>query len=425
MLAVLRDSWALLFGILLLMLGNGLQGTLLGVRGAMEGMGAQPLSFVMSAYFLGFLIGAKAAPEMIRRVGHVRVFAALASLISAAFILYAAIPDPWVWIALRLLVGFCFCGVYVVAESWLNDRATNETRGQALSAYMMMQMIGIVGAQAFLVLADPGGYTLFVLISVLISVSFAPILLSVTPAPVFQTTRRMTLRELIAASPLGCFTAFALGGVYAALFGMIGVYGVEAGLTVPQISILAASIYIGGMAMIWPVGYASDRMDRRKVIVALCAMGSIAGLAGAVSGFWGLVAAAAVIGGAVNPLYSLAIAHTNDYLQPEDMAASSAGLLFLNGVGAVGGPILVGLLMAQFGPSGFFHYVAALLGIIGLYGAWRMTRRPAPAPADTAPFAPILPASTAVALEIAQDVVQEQLAAAEDEAARHEDVNPA
>ncbi len=420
MLSVVRDSWALLFGMLLLMLGNGLQGTLLGVRGAIEGMGAQSLSFVMSAYFAGLLLGARATPHMIRRVGHVRVFAALGSLISAAFIIYAAAPDPWVWTVLRLIVGFCFCGVYVVAESWLNNRATNETRGQALSVYMLVQMLGVVGAQGLLVLADPNGYVLFVVISVLVSVSFAPILLSATPAPLFETTKRMPLRALIDASPLGCFSTFMLGAIYSALFGMTGVYGVQAGLSVGQISILAAAIYAGGIFTIFPIGWLSDRMDRRILIVAVCVMGAAAAVAAIFLEFWGVVAAAALVGGAVNPLYSLVIAYTNDFLDHDDMTAASGGLLFINGVGAVGGPLIVGLLMERLGPQGFFVYVAALMTAIAGYGVYRMTQRPAPAADETAPFAAISPASTAVLMEVVQDVVQEQLEAVEDDAAAQE-----
>ena len=162
MLQVLKHSWALLLGMLLLLLGNGLQGTLLGIRGAIEGFDAATMSLVMSAYYVGFLLGSRRATPMIARVGHVRVFAALGSMIAAAFILYAAAPLVWVWVALRFVVGFAFAGVYVVAESWLNEAATNETRGQALSLYMIAQMVGIISAQFILTLADPGGYTLFV-----------------------------------------------------------------------------------------------------------------------------------------------------------------------------------------------------------------------------------------------------------------------
>ncbi|MEM9780537.1 MAG: MFS transporter, partial [Pseudomonadota bacterium] len=189
MLTVMRGSWPLFLGLLLLMIGNGLQGTLLGLRGALEGFSATTMSYVMAAYFLGFLLGSRVAPDLIRRVGHVRVFAALASLISAAFILYAAVPHPISWALMRLVVGLCFSGVYVVSESWLNATTTKSTRGQALSVYVIVQMIGIITAQGLLNVADPGGYELFVIMSVLVSISFAPILLAATPAPYFDTTK--------------------------------------------------------------------------------------------------------------------------------------------------------------------------------------------------------------------------------------------
>jgi MFS family permease len=404
MLTVLRDSWALLLGLLLLMLGNGLQGTLLGVRGAMEGMAPSTIAYVMSAYFVGLLIGARVTPLMIARVGHVRVFAALASMISAGFILYAAAPNPWVWAAMRLMVGFCFCGVYVVTESWLNDRATNETRGQAMSAYMFTQMAGIVAAQGILTLADPGGYTLFVIMSVLVSISFAPILLTVTPAPAFQTAKPMSLRQLYGVSPLGCVSVLLLGAMFSASFGMAAVYGAQAGLSVRQISLLVSAIYVGGLLFQWPIGWVSDRMDRRKLIVIVCTAGAAAAFMAAFLGYTGVVIAAFLLGGAMNPLYSLIIAYTNDYLKPDDMAAASGGMLFLNGIGAVGGPLAVGFMMDRFGPPAFFIYIAMFMAAISVYGLWRMTRRPSVRPAETGPFAAILPSARSVAMEVTQEV---------------------
>ena len=182
--SVFKNTWALMLGMLLLMLGNGLQGTLLGVRGSIENIDPSTMGYVMSAYFVGFLGGSRVAPLLLQRVGHVRVFAALASLVSAAFILFAAVVDPIAWLLLRMVVGFCFSGIYVVAESWLNHATSNDTRGQALSLYLMVQMAGIVLGQLLLNVADPAGYNLFVLITVLVSLSFAPILLSTTTAPV-------------------------------------------------------------------------------------------------------------------------------------------------------------------------------------------------------------------------------------------------
>ena len=238
MVQVLSRSWALLLGMMLLMVGNGLQGTLLGVRGGIEGFSTFEMSFVMSAYFAGFLVGSRVAPQMIRRVGHVRVFAALASFVSAILILYPAFTNPVAWACGRIAIGFCFSGVYVAAESWLNNSADNSNRGKALSIYMIVQMFGIVSAQALLAIGDATGYALFIVSSVLVSISFAPILLSVAPTPAFETAKPMPLRTLIETSPLSCLGMFLLGGVFSAQFGMSAVYGTAAGLSVTQISLV-------------------------------------------------------------------------------------------------------------------------------------------------------------------------------------------
>ena len=421
MLTVIRDSWVLMLGFLMLMLGNGLQGTLLGVRGAIEGMSPGTLAYVIAGYFLGLLIGARATPLLIRQVGHVRVFSGLAALIAAAFILYGALPVAWVWTLLRFVAGFAFCGIYVVTESWLNDRATNETRGQALSLYMVVQMVGVIAAQGLLSIGDPAGLGLFVTMSVMVSLGMVPILLTAAPAPAFQTTKPMSLRTLWQVSPLGCVATFLLGGVFSVMFGMAAVYGSMAGLSVPQISLLVALIYFGGLVFQYPIGWLSDRMDRRRLIVMVCGMGLAACMLAAVTGPVGVILAAPFIGGAVNPLYALAIAHTNDFLTPEDMPAASGGMLFINGVGAVGGPLAVGALMEGFGAFAFFLYMGSLLGLILLYALYRMTRRAAPPVTETNPFAPILPSATPVAMEITQEVVIERAAEAAAEAAGETD----
>lgn len=403
------NSWALLLGILLLMVGNGMQGTLLGVRGGIEGFSPFQMSLVMAAYFLGFLGGSRITPELIRRVGHVRVFAALGSLISAILILYAAVPDWMAWTGMRILMGFCFSGVYVTAESWLNNSATNETRGQTLSAYMITQMLGIITAQALMNLGDAAGYLLFVIPSVLVSVAFTPILLSISPAPVFGTTKPMTIRQLFAISPLGCVGMFLAGGVFSAMFGMSPVYGTEAGLSVAQISMFIGAIYGGGLIFQYPIGYCSDRMDRRRLILGMSAFGAVVTLAGFAfaPGFALVLAVGVVIGGVTNPLYSLLIAYTNDYLQAEDMAAASGGLLFINGLGAVSGPMVTAWIMGLVGPGGFFLFISLLLALIAGYSAWRMTRR-APTPAsETGAYAVILPTVTPVAMEAAIVATQE------------------
>jgi MFS family permease len=405
MMYVLSHSWALLLGMMLLMIGNGLQGTLLGVRGGLEGFSTFELSLVMSAYFVGFLGGSRMAPNMIRRVGHVRVFAALASLISTVLILYPVLPNSAAWFAGRVLIGFCYSGVYVTAESWLNNSANNETRGQALSAYMIVQMIGIVGAQALLLLADPAGYELFIIASVAVSVSFAPILLSISPTPAFDTTKPMGLRELYHSSPLGVVGMFLMGGVFSAQFGMAAVYGAQIGLSLGQISLFVATFYVGALVMQYPLGWMSDRMDRRLLIIAVSVVGAVGALVGMLMGsyFVALLVAAFAVGGMSNPLYSLLIAHTNDFLEHDDMAAASGGLIFVNGLGAISGPVLTGWIMGAFGPPGYFLFIAGLMFALAGYAAWRMTQRAAPSVDETGLYTPITPSATQVMVEYAQE----------------------
>ena len=402
---VLRNSWALLFGMFLLMLGNGVQGTLLGIRGSLEGFSAGSMSLIMSGYFVGFLFGSRLAPHLIRNVGHVRVFAALASLVSAALILFAALPNEYVWFFLRIIVGFCFSGIYVVAESWLNDSSTNETRGQTLSAYLIVQMMGIVVAQWLLNFADVAGFILFIIISVAVSLSFAPILLSVSPAPMFQTTKPMSLRQLYVASPLGIVGIFLLGGIFAALFGMTSVYGTEKNMSVGEISIFVGIIYIGGMLLQFPIGWISDRMDRRLLIIGITIAGGLACLMAfnAASNLTVILICSFIIGGVANPLYSLLLAYTNDFLDHDDMAAASGGLIFVNGVGAIAGPLVVGWMMGRYGPDSFFLYIGILLFLMAVYAVYRTFQRQAPSVDDTASYQPVFATASPVAVEVAQE----------------------
>lgn len=403
MLRVLAHSWPLLMGVMLLMVGNGIQGTLLGIRGNIEGFSTYQLSYVMAAYFLGFLFGSWAAPKMIRQVGHVRVFAALGSLISAILVIYPVYPDWMIWTALRVLAGFCFSGIYITAESWINNTASNETRGQALSAYMIVQMIGIIASQVLLNLPDPTGFALFILPSVLVSLAFMPLLLAPTPAPAFDGSRRVSFARLFRISPLGCVGMLLTGGVFSAMFGMASVWGAQEGLSVAQISIFVGAIYVGGLVLQYPVGLASDRMDRRKLIMGLSAAAAAVMIVAALAPlpFPALVGVAMVLGGITNPVYALLIAYTNDFLPREQMAGASAGLIFLNGLGAVFGPTATGWMMEQVGPSGFFLFIGGLYVILVGYAVYRMTRRAAPA--ATGAFRGVTPGASPLAVEAVLD----------------------
>jgi MFS family permease len=410
MLTVLRNSWPLLLGVMLLLLGNGIQGTLLGIRGKLEGFSPVEMSYVMSAYYAGFLIGSRFTPDMIRSVGHVRVFAALGSLISAALLVYPVAPDWMVWMALRVVIGFSFAGVYITAESWLNASSTNETRGQALSAYMIMQMLGIILAQGAVNLRDPGTFDLFAISSILVSIAFTPILLAATSAPAFDRIAPLPITRLFRTSPLGCVGIFVVGGIFSAQFGMASVWGSEVGLSVRNISVFIASIYFGGLILQYPIGWVSDRYDRRTIILALAGAGTLTMILAVVLP-WSLpilMLIGFLSGGITNPLYSLLVAYVNDYLDGSEMAGASAGLMFINGLGAIGGPVITGWFMHRFGSPGYFIFMLVLFGFLTLYTLFRMTRRRAQA-LFRGRFRTLSPGASAVAVEAAIEARVEDL----------------
>lgn len=403
MIRILSQIWPLLLGIVFIMLGNGMHFTLIGLRGGIEGFSSAELAIVTSGYFLGFLSGARISPLMIRRVGHVRVFAALGSFMSAGLIAFPLVTEPWVWTVLRVIVGFCMSGIYVTAESWLNNSATNETRGSVLSAYMIAQTLGIIGAQGLLTLGDAGTAVLFIGASMLVSISFGPILLSATSVPKAEVTRPMPLRQLFTSSPLGTVGIFLLGSIYATQSGMGAVFGTKIGLSAEQISLFIAMLFAGALLLQYPIGWLSDRMDRRKLIFGAASLGAIscalAWFTGA--GLWPLMATAFFAGGVTTPLYALFLAYTNDYLSAEDMPAASGGLVFAFGLGAITGPLITGWAMHGLGPFAFWLVLSATFGIIALYALYRMTQRAAVPQTETESYLGVLPTASPVTVEAA------------------------
>jgi MFS family permease len=297
----------------------------------------------------------------------------------------------------------------VVSESWLNDISTNTNRGKILSFYLIIQTLGIVLAQILLNFADPNGYSLFIIASVVLSLSFTPILLSVTPAPPFDTTKPMGLSKLYKTSPLGVVGLFFLGAIFGALFGMTAIFGTERGMSVSQISIFVAIIYLGGMLFQMPIGWLSDRMDRRYLIIILSSIGAFFSILLLIVSYNFMIYlfVAFIIGGMSNPLYSLFIAYTNDFLDHDDMAAAAGGLVFINGLGAIIGPVMVGMLMSKFGPDSFFAYLGVILILTTVYALYRNTQRVAPSVEETSSYTPITPSSSPVAVEVAQEIAIE------------------
>lgn len=403
MISVLGTVWALLLGILLIMLGNGMQFTLIGLRGDLEGFSTAALAVITSGYYIGFLSGARVTPVLIRRVGHVRVFAALGSFISAGLIALPLATEIWAWTLLRLIIGFCMSGVYVSAESWLNHAATNDTRGKVLSAYMFAQTLGVIGAQWLLTLGDAATSALFIVASILVSLSFGPILLSVSPTPAVKVTRAMSLRELFGHAPLSTVGTFLLGSIYATQSGMGAVFGTQIGLSTPQIALFVAMLFAGALFLQFPIGWLSDIMDRRKLILGAAALGAAACVFGLTTEGRSelLLIAAFLAGGVTTPLYSLFLAYANDDLPADDMPAASGGLVFVFGIGAIGGPLLAGWAMQLFGPQGFWFLLAVTFGGIVLYALYRMTQRPPLQVKDTDSYLNVLPTTSLVAIEAA------------------------
>ena len=384
MFSVIAGAWALLFGIALIMLGNGLQSTLLGVRATLEGFGTATTGLVMTGYFLGFLAGSVVVPRLVGNVGHIRVFAAVASLASASTLLHTVFVTPASWFLIRVVTGFCFAGLFVVAESWINDAATNRTRGQLLSVYMIMVFGGVGSGQLLLNLADPRGFELFVVVSVLVSVALIPITLSVGRAPAFEAPESTSMRTLFRASPLGVAGAFLIGIAHSALFAMGPVFATEIGLPVDRTALFIAAALFGGLILQWPIGWLSDRFDRRRVIVVatwIATGSSVAAGMGGVDSYAMLIAFTALLGGTSMPLYSLCSAHTNDHLTPRQIVAASATLVLVGGFGLTMGPLLAAALMRFGGPPGLFWLIAVVHGCIGVFGLYRMVRRE-PVPLD-------------------------------------------
>jgi MFS family permease len=383
--AALASSWAILLGFGILMLGDGLQGTLLAVRADLEGFSATRTGLIMSTFYLGFVFGSLLTPRITMKVGHIRVFAAFAALSSTAILVHALWVSVPMWMVMRLFSGFCFAGLYIVAESWLNDRATNETRGKLLSMYMVVTYIGIGAGQLLLNLANPLDYELFMLTSILISIAVVPLLLSAGGSqPAFHDSVRISLLQLYRLTPLGIVSMFSVGLVTATFFALGPVYAQRIGLNVRDISYFMTAAVVGTVLLQAPIGALSDRYDRRKILALVTILTSLSALlcipAEQLS-TQALFAAVALFGGLAFPLYSICIAYTNDHLEPKQMIAASGALVLVGGLGAITGPVLFAMIMDSYGYQSLFWSIAVIHGLTGLFAIYRMFRR-APVPMD-------------------------------------------
>jgi MFS family permease len=369
----------LLLGMGVLMLGAGLQGTLLGVRATLEGFAPPVIGAVMSCYYVGYLVGTKVTPYFVGRVGHVRVFAAFTAVASVTILLHSALVDPWFWGLMRLGSGLCFAGIYVVAESWLNGHTTRANRGSLLAVYMLILYIGLGVSQFLFMLADARTSSLFILASVLISLAVVPMALTVQRTPEIAMPRPVRYRDLYRNSPLGVVAVTVSGMVAAIVFSFGPVYARLRGFGPQGVSMFMGVSILAAVFTQLPIGRLSDHMDRRTVIGMVCLLGTMLAALIATMGedmpralF---LALSAVFGGLVLTLYSLAISHVNDQLEPEQMVDSSSALILLNGLGSVAGPLLMGSLIAAWGAGAYFATLAVLLGALTMYDIWRKFRR--------------------------------------------------
>ncbi len=384
---VLKNSWALFLGMGLIMMAYGFQGSLLGVRAVQEEFSLTSTGFMMSGYFIGYFVGAATIPNIISKVGHVRVFAAFASLASLVVLIHSIIIHPFIWFLLRILTGVSMVCIYTVAESWLNDRSSNKNRGSVLSIYMVT-LYGAIGIGMFLLnFSSPKNFQPFILVSVITSAALIPILLTKKKPPNFKKIQAMSMKELYEASPFGMVSSLFYGTIQSALFTLLAVYATSMNFTILEISIVTFLLAISGAIAQFPVGKISDIYDRRKVIVfstfgaAIFAIIAIIvskqiylpdGLATSKTWFFIFFI---LFSFCSLPMFSLILAHTNDNISKEKFVAAGAGLQFAFGLGAISGPFFCSILMDLIGPNGFFVFLFIFHSLIGFFGIHRMKVR--------------------------------------------------
>ena len=384
---ILRNSWALFLGMGFIMLAHGYQGSLLGVRAVQEDFSLVATGFMMSGYYVGYFIGAKTIPGFILRVGHIRVFAAFASIASIVILMHSILIHPFTWFILRVVTGISMVSIYTIAESWLNDRSSNKNRGSVLSIYMIV-LYGSMGiGMFFLNFSKPENFQPFILVSLFMSLALIPILLTKRKAPTFKKISSMSLRELYEVSPLGMVGSLFYGTAQSALFSLLAVYAASMNFTIFEISLVTFLLAISGAVAQFPIGKLSDKFDRRLVIVyttfgaaffALCAIVASNqmylpdNLATSKTWFYIFLI---LFSFCSLPMFAIIFAHTNDYIPKEKFVAAGAGLQFAFGLGAISGPFLCSVFMDVIGSNGYFVFLIIFHSIIGIFAIHRMRIR--------------------------------------------------
>jgi len=363
----------------LLLLANGLFSTLLGVRTQVEGFSATLVGFIVAAYFFGLLLGGLFAGRVVTRVGHIRSFAAFASLMSVSALLFPIFVTPVAWMLLRMLGGFCMAGMIMVTESWLNEAASNKTRGKILSFYMITNYFAAGCGQFLLTTGDPSQYQLFSLASILFSLALLPVLLTRAKAPVPVHSKRMHVWTLYRIAPLGVFGVFCCGLVNSSIHGLGPVYATNMGFSEAQLSTFMAAIIMSGLFLQWPIGHLSDRIGRGPLLVYIPVLVALAAIGMVFAVEYILILIGAMVFGAfVFTLYSLAAATTNDMVTANQRVQVAGALLITYGAGAVTGPIVAGQFMSRLGPPGLFFYFAMISLLLSTFAIFKRRRDGSP-----------------------------------------------
>jgi MFS family permease len=379
----LRPLIPLLIAAGILLGGNGLQGTLIALRGAQEGFSASTIGFMGTSYFAGFLLGCVAITRIMKAVGHVRSFSALAAIASAGTLMLVLVIDPVMWSVIRFATGFCFAGLFTVMESWLNSGVQNEDRARVLALYRIVDIGSVTGAQFMIPVFGAGGFTIFAIMSIMITLSLVPVSLGDRSNPKPPEEVKLDLARVWRISPLGCIGCIAVGVTNSAFRTLSPVYAEQIGMSVADVVTFVSVGIIGGAIIQYPLGYLSDRWDRRKVLLLTtgCAMLSalaIVFLAGsaALANF----ALVFVFGSFAMPLFSLSAAHANDRAGKGEFVLVNAALMLFYSFGAIGGPFAASTVMQYFGPQSLFSFTAAVYAIFILITLYRMrVRSPVPA----------------------------------------------
>jgi len=411
MIDALKSTWSLFLGMAFLMLGNGLQGTLISWRANHEGFDPSTIGWIMTAYYLGFLVGSLYTTRLINQVGYIRVFAALASLASTAVLIQIIFISPTFWLLMRLLSGFCFAGIYVVVESWLNARSDNQTRGQILSFYMFVSFAGLAGGQLLLKIADPTSFNLFLLTSILLSLALIPVLISRVYVPMIEENESMSIRKLIKIAPAGVASIGWNSIAQGAMFGMGAVYAANAGMNINQTALFMSSFIAIGAIFHWPLGWLSDKIDRRIVIVGASILSTILSIVlfNMNNQTTLFIIIFGLLGAFVLPIYSLGVAHTNDRLKPEQMTHASSTIVLLYGMGSALGPLTVGYVLNLFGNSFFFIYIGATNSLIAIIVFFYIMRREAVPEEEQGDYQLVPSKPTAIAMEAVAEEAEESI----------------